>query len=326
MGNTVASMFSVGCNCARCHVHHSFTGRKGRIVKRCQFAKMARSARRRPHQNWQRMTSTRGILRPRAAFEHFRLDRADPPEDLAGIVERLWTVAWELPDGQPFQQEVLPFPNVNLAFEEGVLNVHGPTRGRFVTTLTGSGWVAGARFRPAGFFAIARRPMRDVVEHVLSAGDATGISAPPFPAEAKTARTALLDYIRECLREAKLSAGELREIERVNEWVEHTGNERDIRQAADLAELAGVSVRTLHRTLEKYVGLGSKWIVRRARVQQCAELVAQGQSVDWTRTAQTLGYHDQAHLIRDFKLQIGLTPEAYAEQCRQAPSPPAGRR
>jgi AraC-like DNA-binding protein len=39
----------------------------------------------------------------------------------------------------------------------------------------------------------------------------------------------------------------------------------------------------------------------------------------WAELALELGYHDQAHLIRDFKTQIGLTPAAYAQRCASAP-------
>lgn len=258
-----------------------------------------------------RMTSTRGILRPRAGFEHFHLDRADPPEDLRALLDRLWTVVWDLPKGCQFQQEILPFPNVNLAFDEGRLQVHGPAKARFVATLQGRGWAAGVRFRPAGFFAVTNRPMREIAERVHHAADATGIPAPACPSDPESARATLLDYVRRCQKKM-----DLRDIERVNDWVERAQDDRAIATAADLAEIAGLSVRSLHRTLEKYVGVGSKWIVRRARVQQCADLVAQGKSVDWVRLARDLGYHDQAHLIRDFKLQMGLTPTAYAEQCR----------
>lgn len=40
-----------------------------------------------------------------------------------------------------------------------------------------------------------------------------------------------------------------------------------------------------------------------------------GERVDWAAIAQDLGYHDQAHLIRDFRAQIGSTPAAYARRC-----------
>ena len=33
------------------------------------------------------------------------------------------------------------------------------------------------------------------------------------------------------------------------------------------------------------------------------------------QTAQDLGYHDQAHFIRDFRAQVGFTPAAYARRC-----------
>ncbi len=256
------------------------------------------------------MASTRGILRPHVGFKHFDLDRVEPPDDLRPFLGMLWTVHWDLPEETEFNQEILPFPRVNLAFEEGLLNVHGPAKARFVATLKGRGWVAGARFRPAGFYALAIRPMRDITDKVLPAIEATGLPAPPFPSQASAARAELLDYVRACLRDVDVG-----ELEQVNQWVDRAQDERGIATAADLAEVAGVSVRTLHRTLEKYVGVSSKWIVRRARIQQCADRVAQGERVDWAQTAQELGYHDQAHLIRDFKDQVGLTPKAYAEKC-----------
>jgi AraC-like DNA-binding protein len=65
----------------------------------------------------------------------------------------------------------------------------------------------------------------------------------------------------------------------------------------------------------RHVGVGPKWIVRRSRVQDAAERVARGERIDWAATAQELGYHDQAHLIRDFRAQVGFTPAAYARRC-----------
>ncbi len=91
--------------------------------------------------------------------------------------------------------------------------------------------------------------------------------------------------------------------------------DRDIHRAEDLAKIAAVSVRTLHRSFERYIGVGPKWIIRRSRVQEAAERVASGAPVAWAALALELGYHDQAHLIHDFKAQIGFTPAAYAKRC-----------
>jgi AraC-like DNA-binding protein len=79
-----------------------------------------------------------------------------------------------------------------------------------------------------------------------------------------------------------------------------------------------MSSRSLHRMLADYVGMTSKWIVRRARVHIAAERVAHGEQVDWAQLAAELGYSDQAHLIRDFRRQIGHTPAAYARSARRA--------
>lgn len=91
--------------------------------------------------------------------------------------------------------------------------------------------------------------------------------------------------------------------------------DRSITCAEELARVGAASVRSLHRLLERYVGVSSKWIVRRARVHDAAQRVARGEQVDWAGVAQELGYHDQAHLIRDFRAQVGFTPAAYARRC-----------
>jgi AraC-like DNA-binding protein len=94
--------------------------------------------------------------------------------------------------------------------------------------------------------------------------------------------------------------------------------DRSIATAEDLARVGGLSLRSLHRLFARHVGVGPKWVIRRARVQEAAERVAAGERVEWAGLAQELGYHDQAHLIRDFKAQIGQTPAVYGAQCARA--------
>lgn len=279
------------------------------------------------------MQSTRGILRPDAGLSHFDLDRAPPPPELSSFVDRLWTVRWDLPAGQSFEQEILPFPCVNVSCEDDRLVrgpvggtqdanapaasgrrffVHGPGTRRFVAQLTGSGWVAGVRFKPAAFADFATCPMSELVNRIVRAERVMKAPPPPAPDDPGHAREALLDYLR-----AQLPLEPADETERVNDLVERAQIDRTLATAEDLARVAGVSVRSLHRLLEKHVGVSSKWIVRRARVQDAADRVANGAHVDWAAVADELGYHDQSHLIRDFKAQIGFTPAAYAQRCAE---------
>ena len=240
-------------------------------------------------------------------FEHFSLVREAPPAELTDVVEGFWLVRWDLRGRPSFQQEVLPYPCVNVVFEDGHFMVHGPCTSRFVARLTGAGWVLGAKFTPAGFARLARVQMRALVDRVLPIEEATG-SVPGTVDSPASARAALLEFLAPV-------TGSDPAVARVNALVDRAQDDRSISRADDLARIARVSVRSLHRLFEQFVGVGPKWIVRRARVQEAAERVARGAPVDWAALAQELGYHDQAHFIRDFRAQIGSTPTAYARRC-----------
>lgn len=254
-------------------------------------------------------SGTRGILNPNAFLSQFELARELPPEDLSPFIEHFWSVSWNVDEGS-YEQEILPYPCVNLSTGANGFEVHGPSTRRFVARLVGSGRVFGAKFRPAGFIGFARIPMRQIVDAVLSVEAATGKQAPaPQSDEPTRVRQAVEQFLRE------MSPRHDADATLVNRLVRTAQEDRDIRSAQDLAALAGLSVRSLHRLFARYVGVGPKWIVKRSRVQEAADRVARAEHVDWARTAQELGYHDQAHFIRDFRAQVGFTPAAYARRC-----------
>ncbi|HEY5960311.1 MAG TPA: helix-turn-helix domain-containing protein [Polyangiaceae bacterium] len=253
--------------------------------------------------------ATLGILLPLAGFERFTLTRAAPPEELAAMVVGFWSVQWNIPTGERYEQAILPFPCVNLAYEHGEYRVYGPGTERFVATLTGQGWVTGVKFTPAGFSAFSRWSMRSLVDRVEAAEEVAGHIRPPTPPTPQ----GVMDSITEFLR--KRAAQRTSDMELVDRLVARVQNDTSIVSAERLAKEAGISVRSLHRLFERHVGVSTKWIVRRARVQNAAERVAKGEQVDWASVALELGYHDQSHLIRDFREQIGETPAAYAKRC-----------
>src|SRR5437660_163351 len=59
-----------------------------------------------------------------------------------------------------------------------------------------------------------------------------------------------------------------------------------------------------------------RWIDAQVFARLCAfqrviRFVGQKAEVDWASTATTCGYHDQAHLIHEFRAFSGLTPASY---------------
>lgn len=264
------------------------------------------------------VTSTHGILYPDRRPGAYTLTRIAPSEVLAPFVARFWIVRWDLGEST-FTQEVLPHPTTNLAFEARGSAVHGPATRRFVAKLEGKGRVLGVKFRPAGLSAFGGPKMTDLFAKVVPIGALFG---PDGDAVAARVLAANDDRIACGIAEAFLCRlrpkRDLRAL-RVSKLVERIQADRDLARAEDVARIAGLSLRTLHRHFERYVGVGPKWIIRRARVHEAAERVAHGEAVDWAGLSIDLGYHDQAHLIHDFKEQIGETPAAYAEACRTTP-------
>jgi AraC-like DNA-binding protein len=255
---------------------------------------------------------TRGILLPRQAQQHLTLHRDAPPAELAACVEWVWGVQWDLPEGTVHRQQTLPAPCVHLVFEDGGFFVHGPGTKRFEATLRGRGWVRGVRFRPAGFRAFTQRSLRELADRVVPAHTWL-VDAPPSPSSFEASHDTLLAYLR-----ANGPAPDPK-LALANELVDAAQREGGALRVEGLAEQAGISTRSRHRLFADYVGVSTKWVVRRARVLEAAERVARGERVDWAPLAVELGYSDQAHLIRDFHAQVGSTPSEYARRCR-APS------
>lgn len=261
---------------------------------------------------WVGSKGTVGILNPFEGFKHFALQREPPPDDLAPFIDGFWSVRWDLEGKPPFEQEILPYPCVNLSTGVGGFEVHGPATKRFVAQLSGRGGVFGTRFSPAGFSAFSRVPLRDVVDRIVPAEAALGRAPTRTSDDFEAVRAEVETFLR------SFEPVRTEQMELADRLVRLAQEDRAIAQAEDLARAASMSVRSLHRLFEQHVGVGPKWIVRRSRVQEAADRVARGEHVDWAGIAQELGYTDQAHLTHDFRAQVGFTPAAYARRCAAA--------
>ena len=261
----------------------------------------------------------RGVLRSSGAVGHFTLDRVGPAPELDTLVECYWNVRWDQRGLPAREQQVLAHPQVHLVFEQPEARVYGVDRGLFVRRLEGRGQVLGIKFRPGGFRPFWGRPVQELADRVLSAAEVfdgaavLGDGAEPV-AEANRRILALdslpaMAALADAFLLARLPAADPRVAE-VTAMVGLAAADHGIVRVEQLAARCGVSARTLQRLFAEYVGVGPKWVLRRARLQQAA-LLADAGTVDWPLLAAELGYADQAHLTRDFTAVVGRPPTRY---------------
>jgi len=84
---------------------------------------------------------------------------------------------------------------------------------------------------------------------------------------------------------------------------------------SDLADAAGMSIRTLERMCHRYFGFAPKLLLRRQRFMRSLSAfmleASRHGGARWTE-AMDAEYHDQAQFTREFSEFMGMTPSAYA--------------
>jgi AraC-like DNA-binding protein len=261
-----------------------------------------------------------GILRPGSSLQNFDYVRHQTPENLSPWVENFWTITWDLPPGEPYTAEVLPYPSVNASVTDTEADVTGLVRRRYLRHLAGRGYGVGARFRPACFRPFLGGPVSQLTDRhrpisVVFGRDTSEleglIAAEPDP----TLRVVLLaGFLADELPERDPMAELLADVVG---WV---AANREVIRVSQVSGHAGMTVRTLQRGFAEYVGAGPKWVIQRCRLQDAAARAAAAEPVEWAALAAELGFADQAHLTRAFTATVGVPPAVYTRQARPAES------
>jgi AraC-like DNA-binding protein len=254
----------------------------------------------------------RGILNPRAHASRIALERYEPSRDLADFVEHYWVAAWRLHDGESYPAENLPHPSVHVVFEPSGPYVQGVHRGRFVYTARGSGRVFAVKFRPGGFRRFAGGPVWRLTDARVPLDAVFGPAGAALAAEVGAAAGVVeqeIAAVERFLLERRGDDDPRRAlVATLNAAIVGTPA---ILQVGGLVERFGMGTRALQQLFRTYVGVGPKWVIRRARIHEALERLHAGGGVDTALLAADLGYADQAHFIKDFKAMTGVTPARY---------------
>lgn len=175
----------------------------------------------------------------------------------------------------------------------------------------------GIRFREGGAFPILGIPLfelRNALNVLDALSDASLLRLHSQLSEVQ-ALPDRVNFIEDWLLK-RLSLGRERSVLIPASLARLRGEIVGVRQGYQLSSIPqvvhdlNISQRQLEHLYQTQVGITPKEYIRLQRVE-IARLALKQQKQSNTRLAADLGYHDQAHFIRDFKAVVGLTPYSY---------------
>src|SRR6266566_4240966 len=217
----------------------------------------------------------RGVLRPDLAATHLRLDRHKPADTLAPFVDYYWIVRWDLRGRPPYEQTILPHPNVNLVFEAGGAGIFGVDRRLFTRSLAGLGLGFGVRFTAGGFRPFWQAPISQLTDRVVPAARLFGSRSEKTRQaimgdfEASDAVDAfdpidafddsrMTGYAEALLHSVLPERDPL--AEQVAALVSRITDDPGLRRVDQLSAESGMTARSLQRLFADYVGVSPKWV------------------------------------------------------------------
>ncbi len=250
-----------------------------------------------------------GILDFERGLKRFHLERLPPADELRPWIDAYWIVSWNLAPGEVHRQTNLPQASVHAAVEPEGAFLYGVPGRVFTREISGRGTVFGIKFRPGAFFPYYRRPLNKLTGRRVPIEEALGPAGAEWAASVRGATTteerASVTNAFWCARRPSEAAPAAMLI------AERIISDRSILSAAQVADAAGMTVRSLQRLFQREIGIGPKEVIRRFRLQEAAERLLREPDLACGELAQDLGYFDQAHFIRDFKAVAGVAPDVY---------------
>ena len=247
---------------------------------------------------------------------------------LAGYVKYFWQANDSARPEMNMPQRVLPDGCVELIFSvrDPLLRLDDATQnpsslrsivaGQISSFLrlkaTGAIDMFGVCFQPAGAYPLLGYSLHEFTDRVTSMDQVFGSAAHEIENRILSAKSTQvrIGIMQEFLLKRLGSAqhGIERRVQVVaNAMVTRGG----LVSIAGLADEVSLGRRQLEKKFRQHVGLTPKLFARIMRFRHVLNLIKQCGSYDWPALVTACHYHDQSHLIRDFRHFSGCNPSAY---------------
>lgn len=253
---------------------------------------------------------------------------ASPHPRVRGLVHGQY-VGWTERTSSPMRRKEVPFPGVPLILNFGPafrlldpsdLARTGNIRSSFVagmhqrfalTESPGYSYCLQVNLTPLGAYSVLHLPMHRIANQVIEVDDLFGAAGSGLIAQLAEAPDweTRFDLIDDFLFDSAESG--LRPSTQVS-WAWRQLCQSDGRiSIGELGKELRVSRRHLVAQFREQVGLSPKLVGRIMRFNRVVSLLRQDDGTRWSRIAHECGYHDQSHLIHDFRQFAGDTPSEY---------------
>jgi AraC-like DNA-binding protein len=261
-----------------------------------------------------------------------------PLPEHTGLVAGLWAGD---ADTQVSRHLLIPDGELWLMFNLGPPQRVVPLEGSSSGDVHGGAMISGVHDRPVVYESVDRHP-RVVTVRLLPRGARAFFGDLPllelanrvYDLESVLGRAAGVERLRQRMMEAPgLGAA----VDLLEDWLvdrvragprlhavtraalEHLQQGSGTVRVEAVARNLGVSTRYLNRLFQAQVGLPAKSFSRVLRFQRALDLLDLRGTSDLAGLAQDCGYYDQAHMNRDFRELVRVTPSEYVTRVFRAP-------
>lgn len=236
-----------------------------------------------------------------------------PCEQLRGLISN-FTISFPNPSMISDAYTVMPHGSVTLVIYHNLAGVHtllfGPcTKPQRVGDLANKCDVIFIiEFQPAGFYPFTERYQKELTDRIVpfslidAAGDRTIRN---IFVNALSVDTLVDDLEQELIRN-------MRRIypEELSAAVKAIIQMEGVITSEEISNHVFYSTRHLNRLFNLYLGMSMKAFSRLVRINKSIQLLNESKTT-LAFVCETLGYYDVSHLVKEFKIVCGITPQEY---------------
>jgi len=233
-----------------------------------------------------------------------------PHPALSAVVDRFWVRSREQSGSRAASQSRYVLPDgcidILIGLDARSVQVVGAMTSALAVNGPGAA-LAAVRFRPGAAAALLGVSARELTDRRVPLAALSGAWLSPRVLDAESPLAAVRLLEASLLRRASSVRSRASAAQKVEQAVRACFGPTPPAVAA-LAREVGCSRQRLTQVLLDEVGLGAKELLRIGRLQRAVAELQDGPTVPLVETAIGLGYFDQAHMCRDFRELVGVSP------------------